>query len=129
MALAADVQVGDGILHVYSVHLESGRRSGECRRVQAEELAEDATGRPFGAVVGGDMNCPPGTDVMRAFTDGFVDAHADLPSEARATTRSGAAIDMILGRRVRFTAAGIGLPERWDRLSDHRPVWARLKLG
>jgi endonuclease/exonuclease/phosphatase (EEP) superfamily protein YafD len=47
----------------------------------------------------------------------------------RATSRSGYPIDLIFGRGVTFADAGVGPAERWDDLSDHRPVWARLRLG
>jgi len=56
------------------------------------------------------------------------DAHAALPVGERVTTDSGVAIDLIFGRGVRFTAAGVGPRAVWGGLSDHLPVWARVSL-
>ena len=139
MALAADVEVGGRYLRVYSVHFESGRRSELHRVAQAMEVTEDASRSPLPAVIGGDMNAGAYLHDLRRGSRrdgasivlrerGFADAHSGLPSDARVTTRSGVAIDLIFGRRVRLGEAGIGPPEPWERLSDHLPVWAKVRL-
>ena len=55
-------------------------------------------------------------------------AHASLTRNYRATTDSGFAIDLILGRGVRFAESGVGPRRVWGALSDHLPVWTRLGL-
>ncbi|MDO8616999.1 MAG: endonuclease/exonuclease/phosphatase family protein [Dehalococcoidia bacterium] len=140
VALAADVKIGERYLHVYSVHFESGRRHGGYRLAQAVELAADAAARPFGAVIGGDMNTggyladlrdgAGHKAATRALLErGFVDAHSRLAPADRATTQSGVAIDLIFGNGDFFTDAGIGSPAVWGGLSDHLPVWAKVRLG
>jgi|FLYL01.1.fsa_nt_gi endonuclease/exonuclease/phosphatase family metal-dependent hydrolase len=139
MALAADVRLGAGTLTVYCTHLESGRTNERLRGAQARELAEDGLRRPGPVIVAGDFNSGAYLADLRAGTRhdaavreltvrGYADAHAGLAPEARRTTRSGVVIDLIFGRGVQFTDAGIGLAARWDALSDHRPVWARVRL-
>jgi endonuclease/exonuclease/phosphatase family metal-dependent hydrolase len=139
MALAADVKVGGRYLHLYSVHFESGRTNDRFRDDQALELAEDAREKPHGVIIGGDMNTSEYLDDLRNGTErdgatralrraGYADAHAGLPPEARITTPSGVAIDLLFGKGVAFTGAGIGTPEQWGGLSDHYPVWARVRL-
>ncbi|HVP06043.1 MAG TPA: endonuclease/exonuclease/phosphatase family protein [Dehalococcoidia bacterium] len=138
MALTADVRIGGRLLRVYAVHFESGRADPH-RLAQAQELIEDAADVPHGVLAGGDMNVgrylglrhfpgepaeEPATTAL--FAAGYADAHAALPPDQRATTDSGVAIDLLFGRGVRFTAAGIGPRCIWGGLSDHLPVWARL---
>jgi endonuclease/exonuclease/phosphatase family metal-dependent hydrolase len=139
MALAVDVRVGQRYLHLYSVHFESGRTNGRFRDDQALELVEAANLAPHGVVIGGDMNTSEYLGDLRNGTvsDGatrvffeaaYADAHAALPAEERITTPSGVVIDLIFGKGVAFAGAGIGRPEEWAGLSDHYPVWARVRL-
>lgn len=145
VALAADVIIGARTLRVYSVHFESGNRgrgslgADAYREAQAKELIEDASGLHQGVVIGGDMNVgrylgslgedEPREPTTRALVEaGYEDAHAALAADQRATTDSGVAIDLIFGRGVRFTAAGVGPRAVWRGLSDHLPVWARVSL-
>jgi endonuclease/exonuclease/phosphatase family metal-dependent hydrolase len=138
MALAADLRIGERYLHLYSLHLES-RHEDEYRSVQSAEVAEDGLRQQFGVIAGGDLNCVRYIDDLRMGTSddpvtqaliqrGYVDAHATLPVEDRVTTRSGVAIDLIVGRGVTFLGAGIGSKDKWGELSDHLPVWAKLRL-
>lgn len=140
MALAADVRVGGRCLHLYSVHFESGRTNDRYQDDQALELAEDANLRPHGVVIGGDMNTSEylgdlrhGTandGSTRVFREaGYADAHAALPPDGRITTPSGVVIDLIFGKSVTFAGAGVGSRQEWGGLSDHYPVWARVRLG
>lgn len=139
MALAADVRVGGGYLHLYSVHFESGRTNDRYRDDQALELVEDADLKPQGVIIGGDMNTSEYLGDLRNGTDrngaarvlreaGYADAHAGLPPDERITTPSGAVIDLVFGKGVRFTGAGVGAADEWEGLSDHYPVWARVRL-
>lgn len=139
MAMAADVKVGEKYLRVYSVHFES-KGAQTYRPSQAAEVAEDGVTSPHGAVIGGDMNCVEYKADMDtgSTTDGvtwalmgrgYVDAHAGIPARERATTRSGYPIDLIFGREAGFSGAGIGSQAVWGELSDHLPVWARVRLG
>lgn len=140
MALAADVRIGERLLRVYSVHFESGWLADDFRRAEVGELIDDAAKVPHGVIIGGDMNCghyitvlkgemerEPVTDAL--FASGYDDAHADLPVEMRITTDSHAIIDLVFGRGVQFTEAGVAPRVFWGGLSDHLPVWARVRLG
>ncbi len=138
MALAADVKIGERYLHLYSLHLES-RQEDEYRSAQSAEVAEDGLRQPFGVIAGGDLNCVRYIDDLRAETSddpvtqaliqrGYVDAHAALPVEDRVTTRSGVAIDLIVGRGVTLLGGGIGSKDIWGELSNHLPVWTKLRL-
>jgi endonuclease/exonuclease/phosphatase family metal-dependent hydrolase len=137
MGLAADVKIGNRMLRVYSVHFES--KAGQTYRpFQAAELADDGLGGQQ-VLIGGDMNCTEyradlasgsSTDgVTQALLQrGYADAHGGMTPADRATSRSGYPIDLVFGKGVTFAGAGIGSADRWDRLSDHRPVWTRVRL-
>lgn len=142
VAVAADVRIGERMLRVYSVHFESGHRGRSpdaYREAQARELIEDASELHQGVVIGGDMNVgrylglrgeggsrePTTSALVEA---GYEDAHAALPGGERVTTDSRAAVDLIFGRGVRFTGAGVGPRAVWGGLSDHLPVWARVGI-
>jgi endonuclease/exonuclease/phosphatase family metal-dependent hydrolase len=140
VALAADVKVGEHLLRVYSVHFESGRGHDDHRLAQARELMDDAGGLPFPALIAGDMNVSAYRDDLRGgardepvtqafFQREWVDAHAALPPSERITTESGVVIDLIMGHGVAWTDAGVGAPAVWRGLSDHLPVWAKLRLS
>jgi len=139
MALAVDVTVGVRTLRAYSAHLESKRENQKYREAQAEELAADALGAGPKVIIGGDLNTGAYLDdllyggtsdgaTQALIAGGYADAHAGLLPADRNTTRSGVVIDLIFGRGVAFTGAGIGDPARWGELSNHLPVWAKLRL-
>jgi endonuclease/exonuclease/phosphatase family metal-dependent hydrolase len=139
MAVAADMKVGNRILRVYSVHFESKGGNEPFRGAQAAELADDAKSAREGSIIGGDMNSGAylgdlldGTKkdsaTLALFARGYADAHARIPADERITTRSGVVIDLIFGKGVEFLEAGIGSKERWGELSDHLPVWARVRM-
>jgi len=139
MALAADMRVGSRYLRMYSLHFES-REGQRYRPAQAVELAEDGLGSPHGVLIGGDFNCVEykGDLASGTSTDGvtgallgrgYADAHAGMAPAERATSRSGYPIDLIFGRGVSFTGAGIGDTAVWGKLSDHLPVWARVRFS
>ena len=60
---------------------------------------------------------------------GYADAHAAMPAADRTTTRSGYPIDLFFGRQAGGSDAGIASETVWGELSDHLPVWARVRLG
>jgi endonuclease/exonuclease/phosphatase family metal-dependent hydrolase len=136
MALAADIDLGDRLLRVYSVHFES-KGGDQYRPAQAAEVAEDGLAFDGGIVIGGDMNFgsyreqlegggteDPGAQALAE--RGYSDAHASLSVEQRITTRSGHIVDCIFVRGLSVIQCGVGARERWGELSDHLPVWARL---
>ncbi len=138
MAIAADVKVGDRYLHVYSLHFES-RGKGRYRAAQAAELAGDGLAQPYNVVIGGDANAGLYySDLRRGASDdattqaffqrGYVDAHAGLPLTERITSPPDGVIDLIFGHGPIFSAAGVGAASSWGALSDHLPVWARVRL-
>jgi endonuclease/exonuclease/phosphatase family metal-dependent hydrolase len=140
MALAADVRIGAWALRVYSAHFESRPENEGYREAQAIELAGDAMNGTGSVIIAGDLNTGgyladlrSGTPSDRAtqalFAGGYADAHAGRAPDSRITTRSGVVIDLIFGRGVTFEGAGVGDAGRWGRLSDHLPVWAKLRLG
>lgn len=136
----ADVLVGGRVLHLYSVHLESGVEDYPTRVAQAAEIVVDAAPRPFPVIVGGDMNTSLyvvdlilgenllDTVVPIFLAAGFGDVHLGIPFLERATSDDNVAgihgvLDLILAR---------GLPEVEDRfvcpletceaMSDHMPI-------
>lgn len=138
IAVAADVVVGDKVLHVVSVHFESDVSVLEVQVAQGVETAEHAAAQPFGVIVGGDTNAPFYTwDVLNgadndetigAFLDrGFEDMHMGL-DPANRSTRSGLVIDLMLSRDVDFRDPGLCTREVCDPLSDHQAVWATVSL-
>ncbi len=142
VAIAADVRVGEHLLRTYAVHFESGHvRVGPTNRdayrcAQARELVADASGLQRGVVIGGDMNVVRHLAVdageepttMALSEAGFEDAHASLPRSERTTADSGLSIDLIVGRGLRFTGAGVGTRSIWGDLSDHLPIWASITV-
>lgn len=106
------------------------------REAQARELIEDASGLAQGVVMGGDMNVigylrsdEPEPVTSALVEAGYQDAHAPLALPERASTASGLVIDLIFGRGVRFIEAGVGPRAAWGGLSDHLPVWARIRIS
>lgn len=138
MALAAAIRVGDRRVEVYSFHLESGLLDGRYRDAQAFELVEDAARRPLPRVLGGDSNfhayavdllLPTRLEpaVGRFERSGLRDAHRGLFPLWRSTHVGRVVIDLILSDAP-VEAAGVGRRTTWAGLSDHLPVWARLRI-
>lgn len=139
MALAADVDLGEQLLRVYSVHFES-QGGDEYRPAQAAEVGVDGVQMGGSVVIGGDMNFAgyradlengQTTDegVQSLLDLGYADAHGALPVGRRITTRSGSIVDCIFVRGVEVAERGVGDARRWGDLSDHLPVWARISVG
>ena len=140
VAVKADVLVGDRIVHVYSLHFESGDAE-DMRTAQALELLDHADALPFEVVIGGDANTlayvidltqggPIDEPTVRAFLDrGYVDTHGELPVNERATvTMFGGVIDLIFTRGAIGSAPGLCSIPDCGALSDHVPVWATISI-
>ncbi len=138
IAVAADVIVGDAVLHVVSVHFESELSANGIQVAQGVETAEHAAGQPFGVIVGGDTNAPYYTTDLRnetaldqtigAFLDrDFEDTHLSMEAEERGT-RGGLVLDLLLARDVDHAEPGLCSAELCDPLSDHQAVWVDVQL-
>jgi len=138
MALRADVRVGDRLVHVASLHFESGVEDGLTRAAQAAELADVVAAEPNPGIVGGDTNAglyafdlALGTHnegTTEAFFDrGFVDAHLALDPAVRAT-RGVLVLDLLLLHGPTALDPVVCPAEVCDPLSDHRAVWATMTL-
>ena len=139
VALSADVQIGDSVLHLYSVHFESSI-SENPRDTQARQIAEAGLKKPFPVIVGGDFNSGLlaielkfGGEIdqtARQFTAlDYVDAHHSLPPLDRITEPEHSFIlDLLMSRPGSLHSPRVGAPEVWDGLSDHRPIWATCTL-
>ncbi|MCG8417643.1 MAG: hypothetical protein MJE77_06820, partial [Proteobacteria bacterium] len=95
-AVVADARVGDRIVHLYSLHFESGVNEAKYRNAQAAELAEHGLGRPGTVVQGGDANTllyffdiggenDSDTTTQEYFNRGYRDAHRDVGFDHRPT--------------------------------------------
>ena len=118
VAVRADVLIGSKQLRLYSVHFESAI-SEDPRYLQAREIAEDGLTNPRIAIVGGEQ----------FLTRGYTDAHASLSLAERITAPSNDFIlDLLMASEDVFVDAGVCKNEACQGLSDHFPVWARVKL-
>ena len=139
VAVLADIAVGDEILHVQVMHFESGVDDGPIRAAQAAELADLGLEEPNPVVIGGDANS--GLYVIDLLMDthndgtteafferGYVDAHAELPLEMRATHSPGLILDLLMLEGTTATEPAICPPAQCGQLSDHLPVWATIAL-
>ena len=140
VAIAADLRVGDRLLRLYALHLESNPPL-SVRDAQVREVLDDAQGVFYPVVVGGDLNTYEMAFAlyggfedqnMRAFREaGFLDAHAGLSLADRYTAidQLPLVIDLIYARGAKTLAPGVCPGSRCDPLSDHRPVWASVALA
>lgn len=121
--LGAALQTEAGTLFVYNTHLDDPTEGDATRFEQVTQLIESADGSP--AVLGGDFNAPPDSDVIAAvLAAGFDDPGASLPPEL--STRTGALrIDYVFVRGS-FTVTGVDVPD--ESASDHKPVVVRVTL-
>ena len=143
MAVMADVDIRGTVVRVYSVHFDSGMDDDPNRASQARQLVAHAADAPGPVVIGGDMNTAfyvmdlstgsskdPTVPVF--LESGYEDAHAPLKHMKRGTTRNEfgvrAVIDLIMVRGAEVTDRGICPGKKCDRLSDHLPIWAELRL-
>jgi endonuclease/exonuclease/phosphatase family metal-dependent hydrolase len=141
VAIKADIRVGGRFVHLYSLHFESHPSDGEYRDAQAVELAEHGLEQPFRVIQGGDSNAPAywldlanGSAVDQTtqawLTRGYVDTHAALRPEDRATTDLGVVIDVMFTTSTGASDARVcEAGSACDGLSDHLPIWATLPVS
>ncbi len=145
ITLAADIEAPGKTVRVYSVHLNSDitKEAINNRTSQARDLVRDAQGIKAPVIMGGDFNTINYTMdlILRLDTDdavkemrqsGFKDAHASLPYRKRGTTGRDylvrGVIDLIFVRGAEVVDRGICEPSTCGFLSDHLPVWARVRV-
>ncbi|NNL64729.1 MAG: hypothetical protein HKP30_00665 [Myxococcales bacterium] len=142
IAVAADMRVGDRLVRLYSLHLESTLDAAGLRDAQAVEIAEDADGVPWPVIVGGDLNSFGALFTLFVsdtaldgptrpfFERGYVDAHGTIPATSRATTFDPGALllDFVLVRDATVRDPGRCPRARCEPLSDHLPIWTTVVL-
>ncbi len=141
IAIAADARLGDDLIRLYVLHLESTISAADIRDAQAEEIARDAESVTHPVIVGGDFNTfgyfqdlennALTEPAVQSFVDrGFADAHEDLVLDARYTSFDPFAlvIDLILVRGISISGSGRCEPEACGTLSDHLPIWSTVSI-
>jgi endonuclease/exonuclease/phosphatase family metal-dependent hydrolase len=144
IALAAEVHVGDAVLHVIDLHLDTRLNATE-RILQMRPAVKDA---PWPAIVGGDLNTNPYAWVADGAlpevpTDSVVDTdqapviddymrHIDYatPTAGLGPTQSFAGIvdSRLDSIYVRGMSCVPGAVERSVTISDHFPLWIDVTL-
>jgi endonuclease/exonuclease/phosphatase family metal-dependent hydrolase len=138
VALGASIRVGTRRVQAWSLHLESGLFDGALRAAQLDELAGALARQGGPTVVGGDTNLHAyALDLLfrtgrepalaRIEAAGLRDAHRGLWPVRRSTHRGLVVIDLILSN-LDVAEAGVAPWRPWGGLSDHLPVWSRLRL-
>ena len=140
IAIAADAKIGSRLVRLNVVHLESTLTTLDIRDAQSEEVAVDAEPVTHPIITGGDFNTffyfdDIDTGVVRepavkSFLDrGHTDAHQDVALDERYTSTDPfpQVIDLIFTRGAEVFEAGRCPPERCSTLSDHLPVYARIR--
>jgi endonuclease/exonuclease/phosphatase family metal-dependent hydrolase len=123
IAVAADVEVGQQRLRVYSVHLETPAEIWPWqRREQVAAVLADAAsaGEGVPVVIAGDFN---DRDIVGPMLEGA--GFAWLSREARRTVGP-FAWDHVFTRGLMPEDARSGVVRDNQRASDHRPVWAEI---
>ena len=112
-------------LHVYATHLDNPTSAGATRFKQVTQLVS-AMAAATPAILGGDFNATPESDVIAAIlAAGFVDSGTLLPA-GETTSENGRRIDYILARGT-VTVIETRVIDTWA--SDHRPVVTRLIIA
>lgn len=138
IALRATVDVGDGELHVYSVHLDNRINPADRSRQLAPVLA-DARRLQAPVIIGGDMNTSPFCWLGHLLpvpcgrqddcVERTVRAHGfDTPVTASGATSKwiGMRLDALYTRGL--TPAAYGVHDD-ARISDHLPLWAAFAVA
>jgi endonuclease/exonuclease/phosphatase family metal-dependent hydrolase len=112
-----------GAYYVFNTHLDDPTEGGAVRFQQVTSLLTTiAEADP--AILGGDFNAPPDSDVIAAILNAdFVDTGANLPPEL-STREDARRIDYVFVRGS-FEVVEIITPDVWT--SDHRPVVVKLR--
>jgi endonuclease/exonuclease/phosphatase family metal-dependent hydrolase len=120
--LSALVETEAGGVWVFGTHLDNPRGAGDVRLRQVNELIGVIGGRTP-ALLLGDLNAEPDSDVLATLAAaGFVD-HADLLDPGATTSQDHRRIDYILAS-AGLTVTAMHVPQVWT--SDHLPVVARV---
>jgi len=140
IAIAVDAKIGSQLVRFYAMHLESTLTALDIRDAQAEEIAADSEGVTHPVIAGGDLNTffyfddlDKGTlnePAVRSFLErGYSDTHQNLPLDQRYTSFDPfpMVIDLIMTKNLEIVSAGRCAPERCGSLSDHLPVFARVR--
>lgn len=143
MAIAADIALPGRTLRVYAMHLDSDLDNADKRAAAAAELTAHAAETKGPVIMGGDCNTYTylndlltgshnDSAVQTFLNTGFMDAHAGIPAKKRGTTNSDylvrAVIDLMFIRGADVMASGICPAKICDPLSDHLPIWSKIKL-
>jgi endonuclease/exonuclease/phosphatase family metal-dependent hydrolase len=114
-----------GELWIFGTHLDNPDDAADVRLQQVEELLAEWNGRTP-AILAGDFNATPDSDVLAALTQaGFVDTGASLPTDAF-TSENGRRIDYVMVAGP-ITTRDVRIPDVWT--SDHKPVVAEVTVG
>ncbi len=123
-AVGAQIETESGSIWVFATHLDNPDEAGAVRLEQVEQLLALWDGKAP-AVIGGDFNAPPDSDVVvRITAAGLVDTGSDLGPEVT-TSERGQRIDYIFVTPD-ITVRATRIPDVWT--SDHKPVVAELTL-
>ena len=122
-AVAARVRMADRVFQVYSLHLGSPFGASPCdRQHQAAVVLADASSFPGPVIVAGDFNSH-GIG-KRFLAEGFAWPTRNVGHSVR-----GFSFDHIFFRGLRVAEAEAGVARDVKDASDHRPVWAELRLA
>lgn len=145
--VAADVKVGDDVVHVFSVHTASpfGVDGDNARKAQHAEVVAHAETKRFTKIIGGDFNAighifadPLGLhdiSLNPIFERGYIDSHDNLPTTGRITSEAGLTdndwtllLDFVFVKGGSTSGAGVCGSECRDKntLSDHVPIWTNV---
>ena len=121
-AVAARVRVAGKPIHVYSVHLGSPIGiSGGSRKDQARNVVKDASRLEGPVIVAGDFN-------SKGVGKIFAEAGYTWITENVGATTKGFSFDHVFARALSPAGApACGVEKGFEKISDHRPVWAVLR--
>jgi endonuclease/exonuclease/phosphatase family metal-dependent hydrolase len=123
--VSARIPIDGGELWVASTHLDNPTGAGAIRLEQTEQLLQFWDGQQP-AVIGGDFNAQPDSDVVATITgEGLVDTAA-AAGDPQTTSESGNRIDYVFAT-PELQVASAEAPDVWT--SDHRPLRVVLELG
>jgi endonuclease/exonuclease/phosphatase family metal-dependent hydrolase len=122
VATAASIRVGSRTVRVYSTHLGTPADLGwEGRVLQLRAILDDAAAFPL-AVVGGDMNSAEAGRIAR-------DAGYQWPTDTIPKSNQYGRLDHFFLRGVMMLdSAGTGTHRVPSTISDHSPIWIRVRV-
>jgi endonuclease/exonuclease/phosphatase family metal-dependent hydrolase len=122
--LSVRIETTSGDLWVFATHLDNGAKAADIRLQQVQELVQVWGGRAP-AIIAGDFNASPSSDVVAVVTSaGFDDAGSRLGPDAD-SSGDGSRIDYIFAS-AGITVESVTMPDEWA--SDHLPIVATLTL-